>query len=448
MINQIVISDKIVLKKLLLRDINERYLSWFNDKSLKKKLVNYNYKNIDQLKNYYRECLKKPNLLFFGIFLKEKHIGNIKFENIYLRSSIASWGILIGEKKFRGKKIGYEVLSKSMEFLEKKYQIQNFIISASYSNVNARRLYYNLGFRKLRHKNRKIFLIKKCFCSKIILGTANFENNYGIRNKYVSRKNVRNILKFAKLNGINFIDSANSYGKSERSLGINNLENFNLISKLPNINKNLSIRDFIKKKLSATLRNTKKKSLYGYLVHSSHDLLSKKKKIIIKTLIDLKKQNKIKKIGVSVYEVKELKKILKFFKPDIVQLPINIFNQNFIKNNFLKKINSHKIEIHVRSIFLQGILLDDKTKFKRGILSEKFKIIDKVCKKEKVDRISFLLNFINGIKEIDKIVIGIDNINQLKKIVQIMRKPLFNYNYKKFALNDSNIIDPRLWLKN
>ena len=35
-------------------------------------------------------------------------------------SATASWGILIGDRKFRGKKIGYEVLSKSMSYLEKK----------------------------------------------------------------------------------------------------------------------------------------------------------------------------------------------------------------------------------------------------------------------------------------------------------------------------------------
>ena len=49
--------------------------------------------------------IKKKNLFFFGIFYKERHIGNIKFENIFMYSATASWGILIGDRKFRGKKL-------------------------------------------------------------------------------------------------------------------------------------------------------------------------------------------------------------------------------------------------------------------------------------------------------------------------------------------------------
>ena len=58
--------------------------------------------------------IKKKNLIFFGIFFNGKHIGNLKFENIYLNSKNAVWGILIGDKKYRGKGIGNQVLSKSM----------------------------------------------------------------------------------------------------------------------------------------------------------------------------------------------------------------------------------------------------------------------------------------------------------------------------------------------
>ena len=66
--------------------------------------------------------------------------------------------------------------------------------------------------------------------------------------------------------------------------------------------------------------------------------------MILKTLNSLKKQSRIKKIGVSVYEVEELKKILKFFKPDVVQLPVNILNQNFLKKNFLKTIKKKALK--------------------------------------------------------------------------------------------------------
>ena len=384
MVNKIIINNSITLKKLTLRYINQNYLSWLDDANVKKNLVNVNFKNVDQLKQYYQKMIKKKNLFFFGIFYKERHIGNIKFENIFMYSATASWGILIGDRKFRGKKIGYEVLSKSMSYLEKKFKIENFIISVTHFNESARKLYFNLGFRKFKVKNKKIFLIKKCLLSKIILGSANFTNQYGVRKKYISKPRIKNILKYAEKHGINFIDTANDYGKSEETLGINQAKNFKIISKLSKIDKNIpNVKKYIEKKFSKTLSRTNQKSIYGYLVHNSEDLLSSKGKIIIKTLRSLKKKNKIKKIGVSVYEVNELKKILTFFKPDIVQIPINILNQNFLKNNFLKKIKKYGIEIHVRSVFLQGLLLDDNASNFEKIVYKKLDIIDKICKKKK-----------------------------------------------------------------
>ena len=118
------------------------------------------------------------------------------------------------------------------------------------------------------------------------------------------------------------------------------------------------------------------------MIHNPKDILSNNKKAILKTLNLLKKQNKIKKIGVSVYEVEELKKILKVFKPDIIQIPINILNQNFLKKNFLKKIKKKGIEIHGRSIFLQGALLKYRNTSQGRILKKKMKKLIHCVKKK------------------------------------------------------------------
>ena len=75
-----------------------------------------------------------------------------------------------------------------------------------------------------------------------------------------------------------------------------------------------------------------------------------------KELFNLKKENKINKIGVSVYTEKEILEILKIAKPDIIQLPINILDQKLVHNGLLKKIKNNNIEIHARSIFLRGLL--------------------------------------------------------------------------------------------
>ena len=442
--NEIFINKHIKLKKLKEKDINENYLSWFKDVAINANLVNVNYKSVDQLKRYFSKTIKKKNLYFFGIFFKGKHIGNIKFENIYINSSKASWGILVGDKNFRGKRVGYHVLSKSMDFIEKKFKIKNFIISVTHKNKIARKLYFNLGFRQFRTQNNKIFMKKNCISSKIILGTANFGNIYGLNQSHIKSFETKSILDFAKNKGINFLDTANVYGNSEKTLGMSKLDSFEIISKFSKIYSQKNIKKFIHDQLKMTLKKTKKKSLYGYLIHNPNDLFIKKKNIL-KTLIGLKKLKKIKKIGISVYEVEELKKILTFFRPDIVQLPISILNQSFLKNNFLKKLKKLDIEIHVRSIFLQGLLLEKKPSNMSEILRTKLKKIDKICKIMRITRLKYLVSFIKGIHEIDKVVVGIDSIAQLKKIVKSMENPIIINNYKRLAVSDKRIIDPRLW---
>ena len=445
MLNRIIINKNILLKKLSIRNINNNYLSWLKDTSLKKNLVHINFDNIEELRQYYKRTINNKNLIFFGIFYKSKHIGNLKFENIYKNSKNASWGILIGNKKYRGKGIGNEVLSKSMRYLEDKYNIRNFIISVTHSNKNARSLYFNLGFRKFKFQEGKIFLIRRSLPSKIILGSANFENIYGNRKYSVNQKSIKDILEYAKNNGINLIDTASNYGKSEESLGKNNIKDFDIISKLPEIEKNVNVKKFVENCLKGTLYKTKRKKIYGYLIHNPKDILSNNKKAILKTLNLLKKQNKIKKIGVSVYEVEELKKILKVFKPDIIQIPINILNQNFLKKNFLKKIKKKGIEIHGRSIFLQGALLKYRNTSQGRILKKKMKKVDTLCKKKNISKIGLLLNFADSIKEIDKLVLGIDNMKQLKQIIKCNENPYLIKGYKSLSTNNKKIIDPRTW---
>ena len=58
--------------------------------------------------------------------------------------------------------------------------------------------------------------------SKIALGTVQFGLDYGITNNIgkVSQDEVRAILKYAKENGIDTLDTASGYGNSEEILGI------------------------------------------------------------------------------------------------------------------------------------------------------------------------------------------------------------------------------------
>ena len=61
MVNKIFINNNLILKKLVLRNINENYLSWVNNTDIKKKIDNINFQNLTQLKDYYYKQIKKPH---------------------------------------------------------------------------------------------------------------------------------------------------------------------------------------------------------------------------------------------------------------------------------------------------------------------------------------------------------------------------------------------------
>ena len=87
------IKDKIKIKLLKPKDVTQNYLRWFKDYEIKKYVINTRYKNINELKNYVKNNLKKKDCVFLGIFLNNKHIGNLKFEkiskkNIYIFNQI------------------------------------------------------------------------------------------------------------------------------------------------------------------------------------------------------------------------------------------------------------------------------------------------------------------------------------------------------------------------
>ena len=139
-----------------------------------------------------------------------------------------------------------------------------------------------------------------------------------------------------------------------------------------------------------------------FLFHNAKDILSDKNKKILKRLKILKKNKKIRYLGVSIYSNNDLLKILKKnIKIDIVQVPFSILDQRINQKKLLNFIKLKNIKIHVRSIFLQGILIDKK------IIPKKFKEFKELSnwhnflKKNKLNSLTEIINFLSNFKFIN-----------------------------------------------
>ena len=244
--------------------------------------------------------------------------------------------------------------------------------------------------------------------SKIGLGTVQFGLSYGISNTrgQTSPQEVKKILQIAKKLKIDLLDSASGYGNAEEVLGQNNLKDFNLVSKfLPP-----AVGLGLKEQLEQSLYQLNVAKLYAYLAHRPLDLLSSPGQW--KELQYYKEQGFIDKIGFSLNEPQELKKLLEAgMKPDLVQVPYNFFDRRF--ENAIKDLKNRGCEVHTRSTFLQGLFFMDPDK-----LDEHFAEVKPLLKKMKGKDESLpgkLLKFVVDRPFIDKVITGVENSLQLEQ---------------------------------
>ena len=173
---------------------------------------------------------------------------------------------------------------------------------------------------------------------KIAIGTANFKNRYGLLNTSVAgKKKFLEIRKALKINDIKYIDTSFEYNNLDISFfpKKNNLKIITKI-KLPKLKQEKFINN-LQKMVKNELTRIKKKNFEAILLHDSKDLNFLNGKNLLSELKKLKKNKLTKKIGVSIYDPIELKKVFLKFTPDIVQAPLNIFDRRILLSKFFKK---------------------------------------------------------------------------------------------------------------
>ena len=282
---------------------------------------------------------------------------------------------------------------------------------------------------------------------KFILGTAQLNQKYGINNKTKATiKNSIKIIEYDHKNKIKEIDTAPGYANSQKIIGKIN-KKFLISSKINGLLKikKDNLETHMAKQIHSILNELSLNTLNGIYFHEPEIFKNKSKSLFAYRILNkFRKQNLIRKIGVSIYEPKILKNIFKIFKPDMVQFPLNVFDQRIIDEGWLDYFLKNNIETQARSIFLQGLLLmkpkDLPKHFKKW--KKNFLNFHLYCKKNESTPHEILLNFIRKYK-VNKTIIGIENIDQLKMLMNYKIRPISNPKYLK--INDLNLIDPRLW---
>jgi len=284
------------------------------------------------------------------------------------------------------------------------------------------------------------------------LGTVQWGLPYGVTNSsgQTPSAEVNEILQQAHQLGIRVLDTASQYGNAEVVLGENDLDGFSIVTKGPSFgvaeigssNVNDLIRTF-----EESLFKLGRNKVYGFLAHHADDLVAPGGMQLIEAMKELKVNGKVSKVGVSVYDANQVDAVLSVFHPDIVQLPLNVFDQRLLNSGHIARLKDTGAEIHVRSAFLQGLLLmplDRIPTFFDPIRPLLLQWHD-AARLQGLTPAQAALAFVRGQPCVDVVIVGVESSSQLATTYADYSNSA-GFDASMLCCNEPRFVNPANWL--
>lgn len=286
---------------------------------------------------------------------------------------------------------------------------------------------------------------------KLGLGTVQWGLPYGVSNQrgMTSPETVRSILAEAKVCGIKILDTASLYGVSESVLGKNDLGAFRVVTKTPRFATPMITNEhaeMLSQTFQKSLQRLSLQNIYGLLVHHAEDLVVPGGERLVAVLNSMKDSGVVEKVGVSVYDSEQLAAVLEVFKPDIVQLPLNVLDQRMLQSGSLESLHRDGVETHIRSVFLQGLLLMPLEQ-----IPAYFAPILPLLERWQATAISrsltltqAALSFVRDIESVGTVLVGVEDLQQFRSCEEDFSVP---HHFDAYGLHCDELafINPSQW---
>ncbi len=285
---------------------------------------------------------------------------------------------------------------------------------------------------------------------KIALGTAQFGMTYGVANRrgQIPAPEAEQILRWSRLAGIDTIDTAMSYGESEACLGRAGMAGFKVVTKLPLVPAHCTdVVAWAKGQVHDSLQRLGIPRLHGLFLHHAKQLSGEHGAALATALRALKDEGSVQKVGVSVYSPTDLQSAESVCTLDLVQAPFNLLDRRLLESGWLEKLSGQGVEVHIRSAFLQGLLLMSSSEIPKrfspwthvlGVWHQW--LIDH----PNITAAQACLAYVSNFPQINKVVVGVDDLTQLKQLVSASGLP-FNAEFPDLSCTDEMLINPSNW---
>lgn len=290
---------------------------------------------------------------------------------------------------------------------------------------------------------------------KIGLGTVQFGRPYGVSNAggQPPENVVADILRLAGEKGIGMLDTAPGYGEAEAVLGraMPDGNAFDIVTKtcvLRDMAGAETPADAVRHAFEGSLKRLKRDRLYGLMAHLADDLLGPHGDEVWAAMEGIKSRGLITRIGTCCYTGAELRTLVARYPIEIVQVPLNAFDQRLIVDGTLAALKERGIEIHARSAFLQGLLLMDPDALPEGFTSAEPSVRAFRNRAESLglSPLQLALRFSCGLSYVDRVICGVTNVRELTEIIAaVAATPTDTNDLQDLAVDKEAIITPSSW---
>ena len=281
---------------------------------------------------------------------------------------------------------------------------------------------------------------------KLVLGTANFGDNYGISKKLrLSDQEVDGVLNGAS-GKIEELDTSEDYKGSHKAISKHS-KNFKTTTKI-NLNQLGSIKDLAPKVINICkeigIERIERVLLRPHAADPNFTLDA------IKELEKLRLIGSIASLGLTIYETKEMDYFIKVLDfPITFQVPLNLLNRSFQEQITSNPIHYQGFNFYVRSVFLQGLVLMNPEDIPHHLTeaSEIIRSLNNELTKLGSSTLEATFAFIRNQNWVTGTVVGVTSINELKTNLHAFEeKEEIDWSFlQDLPYPPAKILDPRRW---
>ena len=281
----------------------------------------------------------------------------------------------------------------------------------------------------------------------LVLGTAQWGTHYGLTNERgeLTDCEVTEIVSAALAAGVTAADTHRTtdpkqgYGRAQARLRPW-ARDFRITTKI------YGRSDVpISEQLAITLTELDIPRVHACLVHDWALLSDEERRSTAQALAAVRASGEATKVGVSAYGEAEVASAIEHFESlDVVQVPASVVDQRLVNSAVLHALNDAGAEIQVRSIFLQGLLLEPRATASLAAHPD-IRRFHLFCEENGITPLAACLSFIKSLEWASQVVVGVTGADELKQVADTWAQGPATADWAQLASSDTALVDPRLW---